>query len=238
MPALDKWTKFKVMITDKKLEPFLPTTQKFSEQALWNLMGRYGAVVLKPNRGHSGIGVIHLFQLEADRYAIQMENQKIILDGRTATIGQLENMTHSRKYIIQRRIRLAEIDSRPFDMRIMVQRRNSQWPWRVTGMLAKVAEKGYLITNVSTTVLPVRQAIEHAYIRRTSTQPLIKKIKSVSLLAAKQLGKNYPCQNRIGLDIGVDAEGNVWIIEANFHPCMRSYRLMKRTNAPFSLDSG
>jgi len=232
MPSIDKWMKFQVLKAAKKLEPFLPATIIFSEQGLWNFIRKYGTVVLKPNRGHSGKGVIHLFRLEEDRYAIQMENRKIILDGKEATFGQIGEIIHSRKYMIQRRIVLAEIDTQPFDLRIMVQRNKSHSPWRVTGMMAKVAEKGYLITNVCTKVLPVKQAIELSYVRPASTHSLIQKIKKVSLWAAKQLGSTYPRQNRIGLDIGVDAEGNVWIIEANFHPCMRSYRLMKRAMCP------
>ena len=44
------------------------------------------------------------------------------------------------------------------------------------------------------------------------------KIKNLSLKTAKKLQKYYPFLCTVGLDVGLDKKGKVWIIEANFAP--------------------
>lgn len=223
----NKWVKYKVLKNMKRLDHHLPATEKFSQQALWDFIEKYGTVILKPLLGYSGYGIIQVSALEKDRYVIQNENRKFIFDGKQSTFRQLKKMTRARKYLIQRRIPLAEIRNRPMDVRVMVQR-TEQLPWKITGMLAKVAEHGYVVTNVSSFILPVKKAIEQSLMKPIPIQETIKKIEKVSLLAAKQLSSFYPSQNMIGLDIGLDHDGRVWIIEANFKPSLQPFLLLKK----------
>ncbi len=94
-------------------------------------------------------------------------------------------------------------------------------------MFAKVAEEGYMVTNVSSQIILVKTAIEYSNIEPVSTPYLIKKVRRVCLLAAKHLGFHYPLQNIIGFDIGLDGNAHVWIIEANFEPSMKPFGLLK-----------
>lgn len=228
MVAQHKWAKFRVLKEMNELEPFLPATQKFRKRVLWDFIDKYGKVMLKPYLGHSGRGVIQVSRLEENRFAIHIENKKIIVDGKRSVSDQLEKLTNARRYIVQRRISLAEINKRPFDIRVMVKRKK-QSPWKVTGMFAKVAERDYVVSNVSGTLLPVEAAIEQSLMKPVPTQKLLKRIKKVCLTASKQLGNVYAAQNIIGFDIGLDHDANVWIIEANFKPSLRPLILLKGT---------
>ncbi|MDI4649689.1 hypothetical protein KB449_32475 [Cohnella sp. F6_2S_P_1] len=61
-----------------------------------------------------------------------------------------------RGYIVQRRLQLARIQRKPFDIRVMVQRKKGHSSnWNTTGSYAKVAARGYLVTNVTSRTLPV-----------------------------------------------------------------------------------
>ncbi|MDQ8739113.1 YheC/YheD family protein [Paenibacillus sp. LHD-38] len=223
----NKWVKFKVLKDTKKFDRYLPETQRFSRKSLWDFMRKYGTVMLKPYLGKSGYGIIQVSPLEENRYVIQNENRKIILDGKRAFLGQLKKMTRHSKYIVQRRICLAEIDKRPFDIKVLVQRKK-QLSWKVSGMLAVVAERDYVVTNVSRTILPIKKAIAQTLLKPTPTKKLLKSIIKVCLLAAKQLSDYYPSQNIISFDIGLDHNAKVWIIEANFKPSKKPFLILKK----------
>lgn len=186
--------------------------------------------MLKPCIGNYGIGIIQVSRLDEDRYAIQTENIKMIMVGEQAAWDQIEKMVQNRNYIVQQRIPLAQIEKRPFDLRIVVRRKKRNASWIVTGMFAKVAEEGYVVTNVSSQMIPVDQAIEYSYMKSNSTQKLIKKINKICLSAAKHLSVYYPT-NIIGFDIGLDYDAHVWIIEANFKPSMKPFLLIKYKNS-------
>ncbi|GAA4849963.1 hypothetical protein GCM10023310_30530 [Paenibacillus vulneris] len=227
----NKWAKFKVLKGTSKLDRYLPETQSFSRKSLWEYMRKYGAVILKPYHGKSGYGIIQVSPLEENRYVLQNENKKIVLDGKRAVFGQLKKMIRQSKYLVQRRICLAEINKRPFDIKVLVQRKKQkQLLWKVSCMLAVVAERDYVVTNVSRTILPVKKAIEQTFLKPTPTHKLIKSIKKVCLLAAKQLSDYYPSQSIIGFDIGLDHNAKVWIIEANFKPSKKPFLTLKKAS--------
>ncbi|KRE33942.1 YheC/YheD family protein [Paenibacillus sp. Soil522] len=237
----DKWGKFKVLNGSKKLVPFLPATLRMTKQALWELIDKYGTVMLKPCVGHSGYGVIQVCKKKNDQLEIHAKYKKVTLDGKKQTFNalkkgirnykyfvqhRLKKGIRSYKYIVQRRIPLAEITNRPFDLRVMVQRKKHS-EWKVTGMLAKVANEGYVITNVTNTILPAKKAIQQSSIKISSWQELLPKIHKISLQAAQRLGDFYPFQRTIGFDIGLDHKAKIWIIEANFAPSTRDFLLLK-----------
>ncbi|WP_414854395.1 YheC/YheD family protein [Brevibacillus sp. IT-7CA2] len=88
-------------------------------------------------------------------------------------------------------------------------------------MLAKVAGRGYIITNVKRSkgrVLPIRSAIQRSSIRSASASTVIARLRRIAILAANRLARYYTHQKVFGLDMGIDASGRVWIIEANLRP--------------------
>lgn len=223
----NKWVKFQALKCSQHLAAHLPETRKFTRKALWALTNKYGTVMLKPFTGRSGYGIIQFRYLEEQgRYVIRIENRNIVIDGKRAAFHLLKRLIGGQKYMVQRHIPLAELEQRPFDIKVMVQRKKPS-AWKVVGMLAVVAEKDYAVTNVSRTILPVMQAIELSLLKPTPAQSL-NCIKTICLLAAKQLERHYPSQTIIGFDVALDQKANVWIIEANFKPSKKPFLFMKK----------
>ena len=70
---------------------------------------------------------------------------------------------------------LATKNGRPFDLRVMVQRHPNAH-WQVTGMLAKVAGKGFIVTNIRRSggkVVTVENAIRHSELQDMQTSALL-----------------------------------------------------------------
>ncbi|MBY0086662.1 YheC/YheD family protein [Brevibacillus brevis] len=214
-----KLTKHNLLRASSALGSALPRTARFSKQSLHAFLDQYKKVIVKPATGSGGAGVMLITRKAKGRYRVQRGPAHYTLRGKLETYRYLRRKITT-SYLIQRGISLARVNGALFDVRVMVQKRSGS-PWAVTGILAKVAGRGYIITNVKRSkgrVLPIRSAIQHSSIRGASTSTIIARLRRIAILAAKRLARYYTSQKVFGLDMGIDASGRVWIIEANLHP--------------------
>ncbi|EGK07424.1 hypothetical protein HMPREF9374_3707 [Desmospora sp. 8437] len=226
----DKWLRYLFMEKDNRLIPHLPETHLFTKKSLQEMIDKYGQVILKPAIGSRGFGVIHVSPLKNNRYQIHHENKKTKIQGIKKTYRKLKELTGSRRYMVQKRVQLAQIGSRPFDIRVIVQRKSSSDPWKVTGKMAKVAGKGYIVTNnerSNGSLMTVKRAIQKSSLKHLSLQHILSEIDQVALLSAESLTGRYPDHRIYGLDMGVDQQGQIWIIEANRSPMLSHFRKLK-----------
>lgn len=217
-----KWSKHKVLMGNKLVAPALPPTQSYSHQQLWNFLQRYKRVIIKPTLGSGGLGVIMVTALEQDRYHIQTGTAKRIVSGKKNVTGYLQGIMKHGFYIIQRRIPLAQINGRPFDIRVMVQRRKGS-PWTVTGKMAKVAGGGFIITNVLRSrgsALPFETAVRSSTVKGASIKAISDRLNQVALQSVHTLHNYYPFLRMVGMDMALDQNGKVWVIECNFRPAL------------------
>lgn len=188
----------------------------------------YQSVVVKPRDGRYGRGILFIHRNGANAYRIQNESNVITMKDTDKVLRWLHNHNRGRGYIVQRRLDLAQIGRKPFDIRIMTQRKKgSSSPWNATGSYAKVAAKGYLVTNVAGRTIPVLEALKSA---RVGDRSLLAKAEQIALLAAKRLGERYPDLRQVGFDIGIDKKHRIWIIEGNYQPDLRPFLRLKDTS--------
>ena len=223
-----KWSKYNLMLQDKELVAHLPETQLFTEDMLWQFLDKYNQVIVKPSRGSRGFGVIQVTSLGNDQYEIHAENSKKTIKGRKETYEYLIGQCFKKKrYIVQQKIALATINGCPIDLRVMVQRKKGSLEWVVTGKLVKVANRGFIVTNLAKAILSVEQAFPMSSIKDYSLDSLLTKIDQISIKTSEELMKSFPNQRTIGYDIGMDQNGKIWIIEANFSPMLSLFRRLE-----------
>jgi glutathione synthase/RimK-type ligase-like ATP-grasp enzyme len=213
----------------KPLRPHIPETLKLTKSNLKYLIKKYSQVILKPVGGSRGSGVVKVSSKGNKRYKIYYEKTRTTVNGKGLD-NYINQIVRFHSYLVQRRINLAKINSRLFDIRVIVQRKKDSDSWRVTGQIAKVAGKGYIVTNIKRskgTILPVETAIDQSSLKGFSIQTLLSNINKVSLLLAKKLSSLYPGHRVYGLDMGLDHNGHVWIIEANLYPLMSHFLKLK-----------
>lgn len=217
----DKWGNYKIMKGSGKLIPYLPETKLMKKTSFWSLINRYDKIILKPCVGASGRGVMQVSAKKNDLFEIHSETNKKTIKGRHQTFRYIKNKIKSRPFVIQRRIALATVDKTPFDVRVMVQKKN-KGPWEVTGKLAKIAQEGYIITNAARGIVSVENAIKQSSLKKS---PELSKIDKIAMLVAKRLNQFYKVRT-IGFDIGIDKKGNIWVIEANFNPSVSPFLML------------
>lgn len=221
-----KWTKYILMKDDEELSLYLPETKQLTEEALWEFLEKYNDVIIKPSRGHYGRGVVKVTALGEDQYEIHYENKKVTLTGKNETFDCLkENYLQKRLNIVQQRVRLASINGCPFDLRVMVQRKTDSTTWVITGIAAKVASAGFIVTNIAKKILPAETALEQAGLKEIDL--IINRIHLISLTTAERLQEFYPERRSFGIDIGLDQNGGIWIIEVNVLPTISLFKFLE-----------
>ena len=227
-----KWTKYKIMWSFDDLKQHIPETHRLTSNAFWNMIAKYGDIIVKPIDSSRGAGVIRITPTKQHAYTIHLENHTKTIKGKVDAYHYVRMIAKSRNQIVQRRVPLVTVNDHPFDIRVIVQRKSKFVPWEVTGKVTKVAGKGYIVTNQKRSkgmVLPVETAIQKSSLKDHSPASLLSEIDRVAILSASRMGnlELYSHQLIFGLDMGLDKNGHVWIIEANLKPMFSHFRKLK-----------
>ncbi|MBD2847347.1 YheC/YheD family protein [Paenibacillus sp. IB182496] len=217
--SLSKLSKHKLLLGVPQLASALPPTAPLGREALSEMLERYEKLIVKPSLGSGGKGV-RMVARDGSGYRVQSGTRSRRFGSRDALYAHLLAGMGSAKGMIQRRIPLATIEGRPFDLRVMVQRK-SGGDWTVTGALAKVAGAGYIITNLARSggrILTVSEAVRRSNIAGVGTDRIQAELVRLALASASRLRTRYNWIRTVGLDIGLDSSGKAWIIECNFSP--------------------
>jgi hypothetical protein len=224
----NKWNKYQTMVKYSSVKRYLPETRWLSEANVWSLLRRYGSIVIKPIGSYGGKGVFMVKSLGNEKYRFQAGTKVTVVHGKAKAYARIRKLT-GKATIVQRKIELGRVQGRPYDLRVMIQRSKGSSRWSITGKLAKVAGKGYIITNTNrsggyvTSVDRVFSRALHSGGRSRARAELTK----AAHAAARSLVKRFPHQRVMGIDMGVEPTGRVWIIEANFRPSLSLFSKLK-----------
>ncbi|WP_018757264.1 YheC/YheD family protein [Paenibacillus terrigena] len=233
MSGAEKIRKNEFMKQDDRLRPHIPVTLKATPTNFRELLDKYSDIIFKPINGSRGRNVYRVTSLRSGRYRIHHESNIVHVYSKEEVFNRIQLHSRTYDYLVQPRIRLAKINGRPFDLRVIVQRKRNSKKWKVTGKVAKVAGKGYIVTNITRsggTVRKVRTAIRQSSLQPSKKRNLLPAINRLAVTTASRLKQIYPSQRIYGLDMGVDKSGHLWIIEANRRPAMSHFlKLRDRT---------
>jgi glutathione synthase/RimK-type ligase-like ATP-grasp enzyme len=229
MKTRHKWMQYKHMRQFRKLKSHLPETEVLDRYTFKHLIGKYGDVILKPDDGRRGTGVYRVSVIDKETYQIHKEDRKKAI-GKGRAYDYLKDKIGSRKYLVQRRIPLATIKSRPMDVRVIVQRKRYSDSWKMTAIAVKVAGKGYIVTNIERsngTILTFKKALRKSSLKGYSSHRLLSQIERVAIRSAEKVSRLYSHHRIFGFDMGLDKKGYAWIIEVNRFPMMSHFRKLK-----------
>ncbi|MEZ2656845.1 YheC/YheD family protein [Aneurinibacillus aneurinilyticus] len=238
-----KWKLWNFFSEEDAIQPYLPPMAIFSEHTLQSYIGMYQLVFVKPDYGRGGRGVIKIWRTQ-NGYAYIREKGATI---RCKTVESLyrkikQHLQPGKRYLIQEGIRLAKINGRPFDIRLMMMREYGRWKY--IGMLAKVAGPNSAVTNIARGkgyVTGVRYALKKSLnLSEASLNALLEEMKELGFRTCRRFDEYNTTYWQVGLDLAVDKNGKLWIIEENTAPTQSlfarlkdksMYRQIRRLNA-------
>lgn len=211
---------YEIVGASPDIKEMLPKTLSFNRTQLRDMLNEFGKVYVKPVQSKAGKGIIRIDQA-GNKLLIQSQ-----VDGKRITrVMKFDEiyikLARDRKfdaYVLQRGITLANHEGHPYDLRVLVQK-DSTGNWDVTGIGARVAPLGGILTHVPNggVIRGAEEVLQASF--KDEANDLLKGIKRKVLEIAQTIEQNS--QGIIGemsVDIGVDESGKPWFFEANAKP--------------------
>lgn len=177
---------------------------------------KHKCVVLKPIRGNQGRN-IYFIELEKEVLRINFEGNVSIIPAKQIENFYDENV-RGKNFVIQKYISSKTKHGAPFDIRIHVQR-DGTGKWNTSKIYARIGSGESLVANISAGG-SMANAINFLKARycENAIKP-IKKLKEIAENLPTKFQKFYEKEiDSLGIDLGVDESGGVWLFEINSFP--------------------
>ncbi|RFU60467.1 YheC/YheD family endospore coat-associated protein [Peribacillus glennii] len=224
----NKITTYKSLVQDEVLASFLPPTKQVtSMNVIKEMLQVHGEVVIKPIQSTSGKGVMKITSnqtthqaegrdLKNNIFRKRFENKEALLKW----IGNLPRV----KRLVQPYLDLSSPEGSPFDIRVLVQK-DSKGEWVETGRALRSGTTSGLTSNLcgggrATTVAPFLESM----FNEEQRMEIERQISAIGEKLPSYIESKHGRMVELGLDIGVDRKGKVWIIEVNSRPGRNSFK--------------
>jgi len=215
-----KWAKTDVLLADPRLREYVPSTRKFQQSTVEQMLREYGMIYIKPVNGTFGNGVIRIeMRAEAtSTFTFQSGETKYSFDTFDELYRKLLTVKKNKAYLVQQGIHLLKYSGRRFDLRVMVQK-NPQSQWETTGMIGRLAHPRKIVTNYHAggTPMPVNLLLSKT-LSKDQWKFYEAHLGKLGIDIAKALETRFPRLKEIGIDIAIDHNLKPWILEVNTLP--------------------
>lgn len=220
---------------DPELAGHLPATIPLRDGArLRQFVEEHGRVYLKAVGGSLGNGTMEISPGARGRWRLRYNpsfgrTRTAYLPSWDALWDAVTRLVRGRPYLAQQAIRLAKVNGRPFDLRLLVQKEPSG-QWRFTGGAARVAGPGQITTHVPRggRRMPMDEALVTAF-GDGAARILSARAAALAERAARameaSLGRDFM---EMSLDLGIDDRQRLWIFELNSKPLRFDERDIQR----------
>jgi len=218
----DKWELHQALAGHPAASRYLPVTRRYtSSRDVTELLGAYSRVFLKPTGGSLGKGIIRITRMPGAGYEYRISlgsgDRRAVLRNLGAVLRRVRATVGRRRYIVQQGLHLARLGGSTFDIRLLMQK-DPHGQWAVSSRVARLAAPDRLATNVALG----GRAVGSTRVIRAALGSLAPSSQQVSeagrVLAAaleERLGHELV---EVGIDLGLDRRGRIWLIEANSRP--------------------
>lgn len=223
-----KWEIHRLYAGHSKFRKRMPPTSVLSRSTLKKFINLYPSVYIKGKNEHTGFGIIKAWKTKDGYRYVKVKGEPESANTLEELYEKVKDGRKSRSVLVQKAIDLAEIEGRPFSVRVMLMR-DGRKNWRYAGMLAKVAGDDSVVTNVRRGggyAATIEQALSKALgYNRKKIESMKKRLIGLSYQLIRYAASKYKTYET-GLDIGIDKQGRIWIIEVNL--AYPSYGLFNR----------
>ncbi|WCK55543.1 YheC/YheD family protein [Aneurinibacillus sp. Ricciae_BoGa-3] len=226
---MGKWGLWNFFASEEDIRVYLPELDLFNRSTLESYLSNYSVVFIKPDYGWGGQGIIKAWKTGNGYSFVRIRGKAISCETLDSLYMRINKFCMAdKRYVIQQGIEVAEINQRPFDIRLMMMRENRKWQY--IGMLAKVAGESSVITNVARGkgyVTDINYALKQSL--ELGNEQIEELKEEAKLLAYKTCYKfdEYKAYWQIGLDLAVDKYRILWMIEENTGPAQSLFAKLK-----------
>lgn len=202
------------LMSNEEIGQHLPDTFPFTMKNLEQMAKKHKSIYIKPNVGSQGIGIYKVEQT-SNGYQFRSTKQTHQFKEISPLYFYLRSMT-KKKLIIQQGIDLEEVNNRPYDVRVMVQRKPHA-AWVCTGIFSKVGTPKKIVTNYyqGGKLATMDKVYQKMDFNEEEISGRIVEMKEKALQIARVLSTKQPGMYEMGIDLAYDKEKKLWLIEVN-----------------------
>lgn len=225
IPKLCKWETYQVLRQTPELASCLPRTAiLYTNKQVAAAVNDCEAIYLKPDGLSRGHGVFRLSKVD-DGFLLESRKPEQNVKRHLKNLHNIQSFLTSYGeagggYIIQEKIPLAKYRGKQFDMRVLCQK-DINGKWIVAGTAVRVAARKSIITSPRSggSVISWPHALKTVFRQKPGQHNgIAEKVTRIALIACQTIEDHFGCCGELGLDMGIDHKGKVWIIEVNAKP--------------------
>lgn len=224
----DKWRMHTALAQNERLRRYLPETTLYRGPAdLARFLDKYGVVYVKPAGGSLGLGIVRVQRTSGGFVASHQPGETMLMHRASSVAGIariVERLVRRGPFIVQQGLPLARWRGRVFDVRVLMQR-TTGGRWALTKMFSRIAPVGSFTANLTRGGEGCRidLLLRRVYGRRHAA--IQRALRESGLELAREIERTIPgVVGELGLDLGLDRRGRIWLIEVNSKPFLQMTR--------------
>lgn len=218
---INKWKMHQLLTINRNIGPHHKDMILYhSPRNIFDYLKKYRKVFVKPIAGTYGKNIVR----------IELKDNKIIMNykkddepvfyiskNKEKIKDKINQLLVPKKYIIQQHIKLVKYKKSVIDFRCVVQK-DQTTNWKCLGIIGRISAPNREITNIHNggKALPMVDVLKNfMQLSETEIVNIEEKMKSISLEIGKALDEFGVNAGHLGIDIGLDETGHLWVIEVN-----------------------
>lgn len=222
---LDKWEIHEALSSFPEMAPYLPHTTIFEDYDHFaEKLTIYDRVFVKPASGSQGRQILRIEKTEEQGYIVYYSS----LSQQTSTAfkssyllyKRLKERLNKKLFIVQQGIDLIQFEGeRPLDFRILCIK-GTENLWKVVSSVARISSKEKIVSNLAQGGEQKRpfDVLLTMFDEKLAKQ-YIRLMGELAIEVANLITESHDgLFAELGIDIGLDKNGKLWIIEVNSKP--------------------
>ncbi|MDR7001410.1 YheC/YheD family protein [Neobacillus niacini] len=220
----NKWYSHQELDKNEELRPHLPKTILYkTESNLVNMFKDTSSLFLKSLRQNNGKGIMSVTK-KTNCYEYKYFIERGLKEGTASTLEELIQIILSfytdSEFIVQKQIDLLQYNHATLDLRCDVQR-NGKGELECVSYAVRVSAKNSHITNTRTNpnIYPFETFFKEKL--EFSDEEMLRlknRLERLLFTIYEKLELNFGSYGEMGIDIGIDKEGRLWLFECNMKP--------------------
>lgn len=235
----NKWKVHQVLWEDEEMRRWLPETLEYSRENLRTMLQCHPLLYVKPSNGSGGRGILRVERAGGSYVLLgrgsQSGRKRTVLRSTEAVCHYVDRWVEKEKwgrecFVVQQGLRIELLPRRAVDLRLLIQK-DGTGTWAVTGLGVRAGKAESAASNLhaggkAAAALPFLTTVFGA----ERAQAVLSECHALAHNTARAIERNFGRMMELGLDIGVDTEGRVWLIEVNPKPGRDIFRHLGEGN--------
>ncbi|MGG0772742.1 YheC/YheD family protein [Priestia megaterium] len=219
----DKWECWSLLVRDNELRNHLPNTKKLVNKTnIYPFLYQYKDIFLKPidvSHAHNSRGIFRVKLHHRGNIEVFYREKNKMKEKRFKSYQKFQDWILPKLspggYILQQSIETVKSSRNATDIRINMNK-NGTGQWEVSMTLVRVASNiSHVIPKFITAAYSISNFIRTITVDEEKREAMESSVVNVGLKVCRALDKYGYHMADLGIDLGMDENGHVWIFEIN-----------------------